>query len=182
MINRRYALNGLTGLATVSALAAASFGTARAQQAMAPASGKALGGGAYKTQTLMFGTLSKEQSQLALTRASHAKVKQFAQFEVDEQTAVAQTLTDESNPPPAPLDATQREMLVRLQQASGRSFDAAYLQAQIEGHQKLLMIQQEFLSGRPTDTDHEHIAMLARTVIQMHLTMLDDLRRETGAV
>jgi len=181
MIYRRHALTGLTGLAAVSALVAASSGPARAQSSTVPGSGKTPGGSAYKTQTLIVGTLSKEQSQLALGRATHPQVKQFAQFEVAEQTTVAQVLTDEANPHPAPLDATLKATLTTLQQSRGKAFDAAYVQAQIEGHQKLLAIQQAFLNGRPDDMDHKHIAMLARTVIQMHLTMLGDLQQAVGA-
>ena len=53
----------------------------------------------YKTQTLQVGTFFKETSQLAVAQAIHPRVKQFAQFEVNEQTAIAQVLTDVNNPP-----------------------------------------------------------------------------------
>ncbi len=51
---------------------------------------------------------------------------------------------------------------------------------QIQGHQELLKIQQAFLNGVPTDHDREHLAVLARMAIQMHLTMLQDLQAITG--
>ena len=135
----------------------------------------------YKTQTLQVGTFSKETSQLAVAQAIHPKVKQFAQFEVNEQTAMAQVLTDVNNPPPVPLDAQHAALLQQLQSQSGKGFDIAYIQGQIVGHQQLLNIQQTFLNSILTGNDDEHIAVLARVVIQMHLTMLQDLQAEITA-
>lgn len=132
----------------------------------------------YKTQTLRVGTLSKTSSLYAIDQALHPKVRQFAQFEVNEQTAMAQVLTDINNPPAVPLDAEQAALLQQLQNQTGKSLDIAYVQAQITGHRQLLSIQQDFLNGTLTGNDDEHIAVLARTVIQMHLTMLQDLMTE----
>ncbi len=70
----------------------------------------------------MVGAASEQTSQLALTRAMHPKVKKFAQFEINEQTAVAQVLAGALNPPPAPLDPARQAMLTRLEGApAGRS-------------------------------------------------------------
>jgi putative membrane protein len=135
----------------------------------------------YKTQTLQVGTFSKETSQLAVAQAIHPRVRQFAQFEVNEQTAMAQVLTDVNNPPPVPLDVQHAALLQQLQSQSGKLFDIAYIQGQIVGHQQLLNIQQAFLNAILTGNDDEHIAVLARVVIQMHLTMLQDLQTEITA-
>ena len=62
-----------------------------------------------------------------------------------------------------------------------RLFDTAYIQGQIVGHQQLLNIQQTFLNSILTGNDDEHIAVLARVVIQMHLTMLQELQMEITA-
>jgi putative membrane protein len=59
----------------------------------------------------------------------------------------------------------------------GRGFDAAYVALQLQGHQQLMAIQNGFLQAQPTmTTDATHIAMLARTTIEMHLTMLQELQ------
>ena len=50
-----------------------------------------------------------------MVQATHPKVRQFAQFEVNEQTAMAQVLTDVNNPPPVPLDAQHAALLQQLQ-------------------------------------------------------------------
>jgi len=177
-MNRRNALASLSGVAASSLLLAVSSRTALAQQtptSSAPG-GKPLDASEAKTQTLMLGTLSKQTSQLALTQATHPQVKQFAAFEIAEQTTIAQTLTDTANPPPANLDQMQRGVLTKLEATQGKAFDAAYVAAQIRAHHMLYAVQQDYLNTNPTDLDREHIAMLARTVIQMHLTMLADLQ------
>jgi predicted outer membrane protein len=175
-MDRRSAIMTLSG-ALASTLAAQAFAQTTTQPATAqPAAGTTLAPGAYKQQTLDIGAFSKMTSELALARATHPKVKQFAQFEVAEQTTVAQVLTDSANPSPPPLDPQHTALLRQLQGQTGKAFDVAYVQGQIAGHRELLNIQQALLNGTPTSRDEEHIAMLARTVIMMHLTMLQDLQ------
>ena len=176
-MNRRDMMVTLSGVAATTALLAASTKPALAQ-AM---SGPTLGMAKYKAQTLMAGTYSKQTSQLAIEQATHPKVKEFGQFEASEQTTIAQVLTDTNNPPPTPLDPKHAALLKQLQGMSGKAFDAAYVQGQIDGHQELLAIQQAFLNGAPISHDNRHIAMLARTVIQMHLTMLQDIQGTLAA-
>jgi putative membrane protein len=180
-MDRRNAIMAFSGILASSALSAM---PRRAVFAQPPAeSGQAtrITPLQYKTQTLQVGTFSKETSQLAVAQAIHPRVKQFAQFEVNEQTAMAQVLTDVNNPPPVPLDAQHAALLQQLQSQSGKGFDIAYIQGQIVGHQQLLNIQQAFLNSILTGNDDEHIAVLARVVIQMHLTMLQDLQAEITA-
>jgi putative membrane protein len=171
-MNRRNALMTLSGAMATSALMAVPR-TVSAQSAMPK-----LDHTQYVAATLMLGTLSKEASALALQRARHPKVKQFAEFEIAEQTTMAQVLTDNNNPPPARLDSERAQALSRLTGASDKEFDTAYIRQQLTGHAELLDTQQEFLNNRPSDDDPKHIAMLARTVIQMHITMLQDLESE----
>ena len=175
-MNRRNAIVTLSGVLATSALL-----VAPRRPAFAQAVGATLSAGPYKTKTLMAGTFSKETSQMAMSQATHPKVQEFAQFENAEQTTIAQALTDMNNPPPAPLDAQHAAMLKQLQAQSGKAFDMAYVQGQITGHQELLVIQQSYLNAAPTNADYKHIAMLARTVIQMHLAMLTDLQNTLNA-
>ena len=168
-LNRRDMIVTLSGVVATSALIAA---PALAQTNPGPTLSMAK----FKTQTLMAGTYSKQTSELAIAQATHPKVKEFAQFEANEQTAVAQVLTDNNNPPPAPLDAKHAALLKQLQGMSGKAFDTAYVQSQIDGHQELLNIQQGYLNGVPVSHDFRHIAILSRMAIQMHLTMLQDVQ------
>ena len=176
-MNRRDMIVALSGVAATSALLATSTGTAAAQTGTGPTLGLAK----YKSQTLMAGTYSKQTSQLAVAQGTHPKVKEFGQFEANEQTAIAQVLTDTNNPPPVPLDPKHAALLQQLQGMSGKAFDAAYVQGQIDGHQELLAIQQAYLNGVPISHDTRHIAILARMAIQMHLTMLQDIQGALSA-
>jgi putative membrane protein len=180
-MDRRNAIMAFSGILASSALLAAPRGPALAQTAAESGQATKLTPLQYRAQTLQVGTFSKQTSQLALTQAMHPKVRQFAQFEVNEQIAMAQVLTDVNNPPPVPLDAQHAALLQQLQAQSGKTFDAAYLQGQIVGHQQLLNVQQAFLNTTLTGNDDEHIAVLARVVIQMHLAMLQDLQTELAA-
>ena len=130
----------------------------------------------YVSKTLMVGTLSKKMSEMAEQKATNSRIKEFAGFEVAEQTAVAEVLTDKLDPPPAPLPPMDKEMLEKLGNASGVGFERAYLRGQIEGHEKLLAIQEAQLKAGMS-SDHGHIARLAKSVIVMHLTMLHDLEK-----
>jgi putative membrane protein len=136
-----------------------------------------LSGSEHLAMTLMGGTLAKQTSQLAEQRAQNPKVRQFAGFEIAEQTALAQVLTDSENPPPVPLDAEHAAVLQALQGQSGPAFDRAYVQGQIQGHHELLMVQQGYLDSTDRRVDMQHIAVLARMSIQQHLVMLTELQQ-----
>ena len=147
---------------------------AAAQQAAAP---RRLSGAEHLAATLMGGTLAKQTSQLALERAQNPRVRQFAGFEIAEQTALAQVLTDTENPPPAPLDATHAAALRTLQeQQAGPAFDRAYVLSQLQQHQALLLVQQGYLDSFNRSADTQHIAVLARMSIQQHLVMLQEIQ------
>jgi putative membrane protein len=170
-MNRRNALMALSG-AMATPLLVTLPGLATAQSAKLPT----LDHSQYEAETLMFGGLSKQASQLAVERSRNPKIKEFAEFEIDEQTTMAQVLTDKANPEPVPIDPEHAEILKRLQGVSDTDFDRAYVQEELTVHAELLTAQQSFLNNRPSDDDYRHIAMLARTVIQMHVTMLHDLQ------
>lgn len=181
-MNRRNLFAGLSG-AVILPLAV-QFAPRRvlAQPASPNAPSGPLGADDYKRMTLMVGTLAKQTSEIALQKATNPKVKEFAGFEVAEQTAIGQVLTNQLTPPPAQLDDKHAAALQQLRGASGSTFDKDYVNAQIEGHSELLTIQNAFLQGKGQDqvsmlaSDTAHIATLAKAVIEMHLTMLKDLQ------
>jgi len=168
-MDRRSILLGSAGVAVV----ALSPGLVLAQVRTVPP----VSGTEYLATTLMGGTLAKQTSQLALERAQHPKVKQFAGFEIAEQTALAQVLTDTENPPPVPLDANHSGVLRTLQAQSGPGFDRAYILSQITQHNALLLTQQGYLENTNRSTDTQRIAVLARMSIQQHLVMLQEIQQ-----
>jgi len=173
-MNRRHAI---LGLAAAGAAVPLLRGTAIAQTAplVTPGTVRTLSATEHTAMTLMGGTLAKQTSQMALERSENLKVKQFATFEIAEQTALAQVMTNTANPPPVPLDAEHQAVLTSLQSLSGTAFDRAYVQGQIVGHKELLLVQQGYLDNTNRSTDGQHIAVLARMSIQQHITMLEEL-------
>lgn len=180
-MNRRHLFAGLSGAAVLPWVVQLGPRAAFAQPASPTAPTTPIGGDDYKRMTLMAGQLAKQSSELAMQKAGNAKVKQFAGFEVAEQTAIAQALTSQQTPAAVALDEKRAAALRDLQGASGASFDRAYVLAQIDGHSELLGIQQAFLNGKGQDTasllasDTAHVATLAKAVIEMHLAMLKNL-------
>ena len=122
-------------------------------------------------ETLGIGNVSLQSSRLALSRARRPLVRQFADFEAEESTTVAQILGEISGmgpPPPSPAD---RRALDRLDATRGAGFEREYLLAQLDGHQRLLAVQDRYLAfGR--NIHHRHIALLARGRIREHIREL----------
>jgi len=165
-MNRRHAVIALAG-----AVPLALVSTRSKAQSVPP-----LDAATYVQQTLQVGTLAKLSSQLALTQSSNLGVRKFAKSEILEQTAVAQSLNNNFNPPPAPLTPDQQQILASLAQLSGPDFDAAYINAQIAGHEELLLFQQGLLEvdTNPAD-DLVHIALIGTAFIETHLVLLHAL-------
>jgi len=131
-------------------------------------------------ETLRIGSLALQTSQLAQSRARGYRVREFADFEVAEQTTIAQIIRESTGLTPPPPDPMARDVMARLQNARGADFERAYVAAQIDGHQKLLAVQDRYLSvGR--DPGMRHVAMLARGQINEHLRLLSDIRDGRGA-
>jgi len=156
-MDRRGILLGSAGLAALSFSLSPHF-------ALAQGTSRWLSGTEHMAMTLMGGTLAKQTSQIA-------------GFEIAEQTAIAQVLTNTDNPPPVPLDAEHAAVLKTLEAQSGAAFDRAYILGQITGHQELLQVQQGYLDNTNRSTDTQHIAVLARMSIQQHLVMLQEIQQ-----
>lgn len=145
----------------------------------------------HAKQTGMVGSLSLLQSRLAVQKASDAKVKMFAEFEVAEQETVGDILKsmkedapDEAEgalqPPTddeamAMVDAAGKAKLEELEALSGADFDKAYVTANLEGHQKLLVIQEDYLKVG-TVREHLSVAKLARGMVKEHISHLEELQ------
>ncbi len=126
----------------------------------------------HAMRTLEAGAVALETSRLGMEKASEAELKRFAGLEVAEQETVAAVVKTVAKieAPPA-LAGEGKQLLDKLAGLSGAEFDKAYRQGQVEGHRRLLAIQEDYLaSGK--DATHRAIAMLARSHIKEHL---DDL-------
>lgn len=151
----------------------------------------------YQLETLQTGTLALETSRLAQKMAKDPRVKEFANFEVAEQETIAEILKDKMTDEdqgkqkyPAPRadarsgnaaapqvspTAQTGEIVNKLRNAQGSDFDRDYIKAQIEGHQKLLAIQERYIQeGQNKAT--VAVAKLARGMIKEHLTLLGHMQ------
>jgi predicted outer membrane protein len=148
----------------------------------------------HAEQTGMIGSLSLLQSRLAVGKASNEKVKQFAEWEVAEQETIGDILksmkmgmddaqgallppTDDEARAMAGADA--ESMLTEMEALSGAEFDKAYVAANLEGHQKLLAVQEDYLTAG-TKREHLLVAKLARGQITEHIAHLEELQAALG--
>lgn len=203
-MHRRLLLTGLAAAAVSQA--AAQTQPAPMQAAPQPTGNQpgAAGGGLYQgtqgqmsqaeaqhlQQTLAAGTVALQTSEIALQKAQNPIVKQFAQFERDEQTTIAEVLRSLQEPgatasggtaktatPEIPAD--KAKMMEQLQQAkAGAEFDRLYIQGQLQGHQELLQIQERYLQANSRNREHVNVAKLARGHIKEHVVRLQDIQKE----
>jgi predicted outer membrane protein len=161
-------------------------GAGAAQAQMAPGMGRGpmshgmasltRGDQRYVMDTMRAGSAALRTSQLALRQAAMPMVRQFAEFEVREQTGISQILMDMAGPmAPPPPDPRMAAMEAQLMRMRGPVFDRMYVQAQVEGHQMLLRIQEDYLRGG-RNQHVRHIATLSRGQILDHLTVLRHLQ------
>ena len=136
----------------------------------------------FRTALSAPGMLSLKESQIALKKSSNPKVKEFATFEVGEQTAIS-TVLKELNTPEPKISAQDSAILEKLNTAKDAEFDKAYLDAQIDGHKKLKMITESYLdNGKTADSDVKemharHIALIANATIKQHLANAIELNK-----
>jgi putative membrane protein len=119
-----------------------------------------------QAKVAMLGTASLQTSQLALTKASHPQVKMFAKFEAAEQETMGKILKDMGTLVPAP-SAEGKALLAKLQALSGSAFDKAFMQGQVETHQKLHQAVSA-LNASGNDLHVKHVTSLALTTITEH--------------
>lgn len=148
----------------------------------------------HDKNTGMIGSLSLLQSRMAATMASDKKVKMFAMWEVAEQETIGDILKSMKmdmgkaqgalSPPTdeeamAMIDQDGKAALDPLKGMSGAAFDAAYVTANLDGHRKLLKIQEEYLTVG-TNREHLSVAKLARGMINEHIAHLEELQSMMG--
>lgn len=165
------------------ALLPVALAPAAAQMQAQPSQAQGMGSqeARHVTDTLMAGSVSLETSRVAISKASNPMVKRFARFESAEQETIAMVLKGRANIAEnamPKIEAGGKAMIDRLHDIkTSAEFDRAYVTGQIEGHQRLLQIQEDYLSNGK-DEAHRGIAMLARGHIKEHLSDLDMLRKE----
>jgi putative membrane protein len=191
-MNRRLLLASIATLPASRVIAQSTSPPAPAQTVAPPA--PAPGGVSSPQQkhihdTMAVGSLSLLLSRIAKSKVTHPLLKQFVDFEIAEQETVADILKAiKTNASPtgsvqAPSDADLMQNLDDTGKASveklralraGSEFDRDYIRYEVEGHRKLLDIQEVYLKA-PDNLDQTNVAKLARGMIKEHLTLLADM-------
>ncbi|TNB47446.1 DUF4142 domain-containing protein [Martelella lutilitoris] len=125
----------------------------------------------YAHDTLTIGLFSADISRLAVNKALHPMVQQFARLEASEAEAVGDLLLGAGAATPKRPDALA-ETLARLKKMDpGTSFDLHYVRAEIDGHEDLLKIQKRRVAEGKAGIDTT-MATLLVPFIETHLAML----------
>lgn len=170
-MDRRRLLSG--GVALAAALPAAQM--AFAQEAAAPATVEIE---EAKLPALEGGTFLMMASQLAAERGSSDAVRVFAELETAEQMAVMRACGAEGVQ--VPLREDHQAILDQLGTLEGAEFDAAYLDAQIAGHEEARPIHEEY-AANGQDPMARGASMVGVTGIDSHLVMLRSFRDQVSA-
>ncbi len=179
----------LTSAAFAAAVPAFLSMPAFAQTAAAPGDAEKK----HADDTKKVGSLSLAASRVAVEKASDPMVKEFAKWEVAEQETIADILksmemdgkAEGALKPPtnaeveAMLNADGKSSLEKLKSASGKDFDPSYVAAQLDGHKKLLTIQEDYLTVGQ-NREHLSVTKLARGQIKEHIDHLDMLKSKVG--
>ena len=131
--------------------------------------------------TLDAGKTSLETSRIALSKATDPAVKRFAQLELAEQETLAEVFApriDRSQAAQPKIDAEAKAAIDRVHaQQAGPAFDKVFLTEQMEGHRKLLAIQEAYLEkGR--DPHQRGLALLIRGQVKEHILDLELIQKE----
>jgi len=146
----------------------------------------------HMQQTMQLGMVAMESSRIALNKARNEGLKRFANFEVQEQTTLAEVLRSMMDPAATAatgqsgatmqgsmqMDASTRDMMQKLEsQPAGPDFDRAYLQAQLQGHRDLLQVQERYLQSNAQNREHVNVAKMARGHIREHIALLEEMEK-----
>lgn len=131
----------------------------------------------YRTHLMGLGGMSLMASQTAEGKADNDKVKEFATFEVAEQTAVGQVLKEMKTPKP-PMSAKDQATLEQLKSLDGADFDKAYVQASLDTHEKLEDLTENYLKTKassPAEQHAHHLAMVTLPTIKQHIAQAKEI-------
>jgi putative membrane protein len=180
-MNRRFMLKTTAAVAILPTMYASS---AFAQDALVAAEEK------HAEETKKVSSLSLATSRLAVDKASDEMVRAFAKWEVSEQETIADVLVSMATDAKAEgalrprrqieveqaLNDEAKASLLKLRSLSGAEFDKAYVTAQLDGHRKLLGIQEDYLKVGQ-NREHLSVAKLARGQIKEHIEHLETLSK-----
>ncbi len=119
--------------------------------------------------------ISLATSRIAKEKATQTNTKEFAGFEYDEAVAVLTVLKNLKTLTPE-MEAKQQETLDKLETAApGDEFDKAYIKAQLENHEELYELADNYLNNsdpetnEPAEQQGRNLATLSRATFKEHV-------------
>lgn len=128
----------------------------------------------FMKQAAISGMSEVKMGELASEKAESEGVQEFASHMVEDHSQANEELmglaAETGIEPPQELDAEHKQKMERLSQLSGQEFDRAYIQAQLEGHQKMVdLFQQQSEQGQ--NPELKSFAEETLPTLQEHLDM-----------
>jgi putative membrane protein len=127
-----------------------------------------------------------ELGNLALSRASDASVRNFAQMMVNDHTMAQSELLDvvddidmENANVNEPMDAQHIALRQRLMGLSGRGFDSVYMNSQVMMHLQSITLFQAEANGGASPSLRNYAGSKIPN-LQMHYNMADTIARRVG--
>jgi putative membrane protein len=130
-----------------------------------------------------------EAAKLARKQSKNAKVKKFAQMMLKQHTMALKTetnLASKAGITPSDSDQSQQitqansDLAQKLQGLSGKEFDQAYVQAMVEGHQKVLDTIDNTLIPAAQNDQLKAQLQKERSVVETHLDHAKKLNDSLG--
>jgi len=124
-----------------------------------------------------------QQAQVALSRASDPRVKQYANHMIEQHTSSTQKASDfaaKNNLTPASsqmaskLDTKGKEVVSALTQATPAAFDTTYMKDQMEQHQQVLNMMRDQLAPAASSSLAAELPPI-QSMVQSHLEMAREI-------
>jgi len=163
------------GLLTLSLLAVMARVTANA----ATDSGEQI----FVNQAALGGMAEVEMGKVASDHALSSEVRQFAAQMISDHTKANEQLeriaSEKSLTVPTVLDAEHKAKIEILSKKTGANFDKAYVQAQVDGHERMQqLLAAEATNGR--DSDLKKFAEKILPTVTEHYQMARELEARMG--
>jgi putative membrane protein len=182
---RRDFLKKSVALSAGLTLAGSLLQSFNAEAATAPDSPMAANEKEFRMKVIGPAELSLATSQIAVQKATNKNAKEFAGFELGEAIAVTGVLKDLGTPVPA-MDAKAKATLAKIKSTpAGPEFDNIYIQTQLENHEFLRDLAQNYISkgklAGAAENQGRHLATLSLAVFKEHVAITTRILKELGA-
>ncbi len=133
----------------------------------------------FATAAANGGMAEVEYAKVAITKATHPKLKEFATMMVSDHGKANAELMDLAKAKnitlPAMIDEEHQKMLTDLSALSGKDFDKKYTDMMVDAHQKTYdLMQKESKDGM--DADLKTFAGKTAPIVKAHLDMIKGIK------